>query len=84
MNTKNFNKTAKNVSKNTQKFKRYLNKGVKSTINKEQDLIQDLKTEIASELGIIQKFKKNGFKVVAPKIEELIDKYESAVKNFKK
>jgi hypothetical protein len=45
------------------------NKRMKKTINQKQsDLIEDLKMEIASELGIIEQVENNGWQSLSPKI----------------
>ena len=57
----------KSAKKNINGMKKKINQNVRKARDKRSDLIEDLKMEIASELGLIEQVKNEGWQSLSPK-----------------
>lgn len=67
MNGKDFNSGTKSVNKNLKGTKKNAGQNVRKAKNKQLDLIQDLKMEIATELGITEQIINKGWHSLSPR-----------------
>lgn len=69
----------------TKKLKRSPNQNVRRSKNKQADLIEDLKMEIATELGIMEQINNKGWNSLSPRLSGKIGgKIAQRLKNFDK
>lgn len=54
-------------NKNTKGLKKAANQNVRNTRNKQKELVENLKMEIATELGIIEQVRTQGWHSLSPK-----------------
>lgn len=74
----NQNKKAKNLKKS-------LNQNVRKSKNKQADLIEDLKMEIATELGFMEQINNQGWNSLSPRVSGKIGgRIAQRLKNFNK
>ncbi|KUO66314.1 MAG: spore protein [Gracilibacter sp. BRH_c7a] len=72
-------------NKKSKKIKKNPNQNVRKTKNKQADLIEDLKMEIATELGIIEQINNKGWNSLSPRVSGKIGgKIAQRLKGFDK
>jgi len=71
--------------KKPKKIKKNTNQNVRKSKNKQADLIEDLKMEIATELGIMEQINSKGWNSVSPRVSGKIGgKIAQRLKSFGK
>ncbi len=74
-----------NQNNNAKKLRRSPNQNVRRSKNKQADLIEDLKMEIATELGIMEQINNKGWNSLSPRLSGKIGgKIAQRLKNFGK
>lgn len=68
MDDKELKSEMKSVNKDPRSVRKTTNQNVRKARNKQADLIENLKMEIATELGIIEQIQKHGWQSLSPRV----------------